>query len=69
MATTTELRKRLAALDAALASGATAIEVDGVKTSFSLSEMRTERARIESQLPEFNKRRKGTAYRVTGLGN
>ncbi len=62
MATTKQLKEKLAQLDAWLASGASSVTVDNVTVSVDPEQLRIERASIERQLGV--KTRKQTAYRV-----
>lgn len=62
MASTKQLKEKLAQLDAWLASGASSVTVDGVTVSVDPEQLRIERASIERQLGSTN--RKQTAYRV-----
>ena len=63
-----ELRTRLVQIDAWLASGARSVTLDGVTIQIDPEQLRLERQRIENQLPEKRRQRKGQAFRVTGLG-
>jgi hypothetical protein len=52
-----QLRQRKAELDAAIASGARSVTLDGVTITLDLAALERERQRIESQLPESRNRR------------
>jgi hypothetical protein len=62
MANLAELRRRKNELDAAIASGARSITVDGVTITLDLDALSRERQRIEAQLPE-NRGRRPRSYR------
>lgn len=52
MPTRTELRQRLADIDAILQSGVSQTTVDGVSTTFDLTSLRRERQEIQAKLGE-----------------
>ena len=62
MASTTQLKEKLAQIDAWLSSGASTVTLDGVTIQVDQGQLRIERASIERQLGV--KTRKQTAYRV-----
>ena len=62
MASTKDLKSRLADIDAWLSSGAKSVTVDGVTVSIDPDQLKMERARIERLLKVAG--RKPTAYRV-----
>jgi ABC-type uncharacterized transport system ATPase subunit len=67
MANLAELRRRKNELDAALASGARSITLDGVTITLDLEALSRERQRIESQLPETRDRRpRAYRFRLNG---
>jgi hypothetical protein len=62
MASTKDLKSRLADVDAWLSSGAKSVTVDGVTVSIDPEQLKTERARLERLLKISG--RKQAAYRV-----
>lgn len=61
-----QLRQRKAELDAAIASGARSITVDGVTITLDLAALERERRRIENQLPENRRRPLAYRFRING---
>ena len=62
MASTKQLKDKLAQIDAWLASGATSVDLDGVNVKVDPEQLRIERASIERQLGVTTRKR--TAYRI-----
>lgn len=62
MASTKDLKAKLADIDTWLSSGAKSVTVDGVTVSIDPAQLKAERARIERQLKTAG--RKPPAYRV-----
>ena len=62
MASTKDLKAKLADIDTWLSSGAKSVTVDGVTVSIDPDQLKKERARIERQLKTAG--RKPPAYRV-----
>lgn len=70
MATSDELKAKIAKLDAKLESGASDVTVNGVRTTLNIKGMQAERARLIRKLRAVNQADQNRLARpISGLGN